>query len=108
MPNWTMIEYVVERFVAQDDNVVVIGRTAWRNKDTEKVADSPKADVGTLQRQWKGYRVFRVLRHGGNRCGGPIGRPQYCCLPRQPQRRASRRGGDLVEGGAQWFESVAR
>ncbi len=42
---WEMIDYVVDHFVAQGDRVVAIGRTAWRNKATKNVVDTPKADV---------------------------------------------------------------
>jgi hypothetical protein len=42
---WSMIDYEVKEFVAQGSRVVAVGRTSWRNKRTEKVADSPKVDV---------------------------------------------------------------
>jgi hypothetical protein len=42
--DWEMIEYVAERFVAQDDRVVMLGRCAYKNKKTGKVVSTPKAD----------------------------------------------------------------
>ena len=42
---WEMIDYAIDHFVAQGDRVVAIGRTAWRNKATTKVVDTPKVDV---------------------------------------------------------------
>jgi ketosteroid isomerase-like protein len=36
-------------FIAQRDRVVVIGRVAWRNKATGKVADTPKVDIWRFQ-----------------------------------------------------------
>lgn len=42
--DWEMIEYVAERFVAQDDRVVMLGHCSWRSKTTGKVVTTPKAD----------------------------------------------------------------
>lgn len=42
---WEMLDYTVEHFVAQDDHVVMLGRCTHRNRRTEKVVDTPKADV---------------------------------------------------------------
>lgn len=42
--DWEMIEYVTEKFVAQGDSVVMLGRCAYRNKKTGKVVSTPKAD----------------------------------------------------------------
>ena len=42
---FAMEHYTVERFVCQDDHIVMIGSTAWRNKATGKRLDTPKVDV---------------------------------------------------------------
>ena len=42
--DWQMVEYVMERFVAQDDRVVALGSCTWRYKKTGKVVSTPKAD----------------------------------------------------------------
>ncbi len=46
---WTMIFYRIDEYVAQGDRVVAIGATAWRNKLTGKVADTPKIDVWRMK-----------------------------------------------------------
>ena len=45
---WEMIDYVVDQFVADGEygeDVVAIGRCAWRHRGTGKVVDSPKVDI---------------------------------------------------------------
>ncbi|MGJ0506034.1 MAG: nuclear transport factor 2 family protein [Methylocystis sp.] len=56
--DWEMIDYVVDRFVAQGDHVVAIGRTAWRNKSTGKVADTPKVDLWRFSAEGKALEFF--------------------------------------------------
>ncbi|HET9638690.1 MAG TPA: nuclear transport factor 2 family protein [Allosphingosinicella sp.] len=46
--DWEMIDYVVDQFVADGeygDDVVMIGRCAWRHRTTGAVVDSPKVDI---------------------------------------------------------------
>ena len=43
--DWEMIEFVCERFIDAGDDVVMVGRCAWRNRATGKVVDTPKVDV---------------------------------------------------------------
>ena len=43
--DWEMLSFEMDEFVAQGDRVVAIGRCAWRNKRTRKVADTPKIDL---------------------------------------------------------------
>jgi len=40
-----MDHYTVDRYICQDDTVVVICSTAWRNRATGKRFDTPKVDV---------------------------------------------------------------
>lgn len=46
--DWEMLEYEVDQFVADGeygDDVVMIGRCAWRHRETGNVVDSPKVDI---------------------------------------------------------------
>ena len=42
---WTMDHYTVDRFVCQDDTIVMIGSTGWFNKSTGRKLETPKVDV---------------------------------------------------------------
>jgi ketosteroid isomerase-like protein len=42
--DWEMLDYEVERMIAQDDCVAVLARCSWRNRHTGKTASSLKAD----------------------------------------------------------------
>ena len=43
--DWEMIHYIVDRMVDGGDDVVMVGRCAWRNRATGRVVDTPKVDV---------------------------------------------------------------
>jgi ketosteroid isomerase-like protein len=43
--DWEMIAFDVDRFVDGGDDVVMVGRCAWRNRATGRIVDSPKVDV---------------------------------------------------------------
>jgi ketosteroid isomerase-like protein len=43
--DWEMIDFTVERFVDGGDDVVMVGRCAWRNRATARIVDTPKVDV---------------------------------------------------------------
>jgi ketosteroid isomerase-like protein len=43
--DWEMIHFTVERVVDGGDDVVMIGRCAWRNRATGRIVDTPKVDV---------------------------------------------------------------
>lgn len=47
--DWEMIHYETSVFAADGDRVVMLGSTAWRNKRTRKVVDTPKADLVTFR-----------------------------------------------------------
>ena len=47
--DWEMVSFDMNDFIAQGDRVVAIGRVAWRNKATGKVADTPKVDIWRFQ-----------------------------------------------------------
>ena len=42
---WEMIDYEVDRFIADADDVVMIGRCHWRNRATGREINSPKVDI---------------------------------------------------------------
>jgi len=43
--DWEMVSFEVDRIVDGGDDVVMVGRCAWRNRATGKVIDTPKVDV---------------------------------------------------------------
>jgi uncharacterized protein len=43
--DWEMLDFTVERFVDGGDDVVMVGRCAWRNRTTGRIVDTPKVDV---------------------------------------------------------------
>lgn len=46
LTSWfTMLEFRVDRFVCEDDTVVMIGSCRWLNNLTKKVVSTPKVDV---------------------------------------------------------------
>jgi Ketosteroid isomerase-related protein len=47
--DWEMIDFDMGDFIAQGDRVVAIGRVAWRNKATGKIADTLKVDIWRFQ-----------------------------------------------------------
>jgi uncharacterized protein len=42
---WEMLHFTVAHFIAERDRVAMVGSTAWRNKATKKVFETPKVDV---------------------------------------------------------------
>ena len=46
---WEMIHYTVNEYIAQGDRVVAIGSCAWRNKNTGREVETPKADIIRMQ-----------------------------------------------------------
>ena len=68
--DWDMIFYEIADYVAQGDRVVAIGRTAWRNRRTGKVADTAKVDLwrfenGRAVEFFELYDTARVLAAAG-------------------------------------------
>jgi len=43
--DWEMLSYDVDRFICDNDDIVMVGRCAWRHRETGKVVDTPKVDV---------------------------------------------------------------
>jgi len=42
---WDMIHYTVDRYIEQDGSICAVGSTAWTNKRTGKIVETPKVDV---------------------------------------------------------------
>jgi ketosteroid isomerase-like protein len=55
--DWEMVRYDVDRFIVGEtgDDIVMVGRCAWRNRTTGLVVDTPKIDIHTF----KGGKVVR-------------------------------------------------
>lgn len=47
--DWQMIHYTTKPFAVDGDRVVMLGRTAWRNRKTGQTFDTPKADLATFE-----------------------------------------------------------
>ena len=43
--DWEMLYFDVYQFIADGDDVVMIGRCAWRNRATGAEVDTPKVDI---------------------------------------------------------------
>ena len=46
--DWEMVDYVVDQFIADGEfgeDVVAVGRCAWRNRETGAEVDTPKVDI---------------------------------------------------------------
>jgi ketosteroid isomerase-like protein len=56
--DWEMLDYAVERFVAQGDDVVVLSRAIWRFRANAAVVDTPKADVWRFDAEGKAVSFF--------------------------------------------------
>ncbi len=64
-----MVHYTVEFYVAEDDRVVAVGSTAWRNRETGQTFDTPKADIvrfkdGKITEFYEIYDTAAVLACG--------------------------------------------
>jgi ketosteroid isomerase-like protein len=43
--DWEMVDWKVDRFIADGDDVVVVGRCHWRSRHGGGEVDSPKVDI---------------------------------------------------------------
>ena len=55
-----MDHYTVDRFICQDDTIVMIGSTAWTHRTTGKQASSPKVDVWRFDSNGKAIGFFEL------------------------------------------------
>jgi len=49
LADWEMIHYTIHDLVAEGERVAMRGSTAWRNRRTGRVVDTPKADFWTFR-----------------------------------------------------------
>jgi hypothetical protein len=49
LADWEMIYYKTEQFLVDGDSIAVRGSTAWRNRKTGRVVETPKADFVTFR-----------------------------------------------------------
>jgi hypothetical protein len=42
---WEMISYEVDRFIADEDDIVMVGRCHWRHRGSQLEVDTPKVDI---------------------------------------------------------------
>ncbi len=49
LDDWEMIHYTTNEFIAEGERVAGRGSTAWRNRKTGKLVDTPKADFWTFR-----------------------------------------------------------
>ena len=66
-----MIHYTVDFYVAEDDRVVAVGSTSWRNRETGEKFDTPKADIvrfkdGKITEFFEIYDTAAVLACGSS------------------------------------------
>jgi uncharacterized protein len=49
--DWEMLSYDVDRFIVGEngEDIVMVGRCAWRNRATGKAVDTPKVDIHTFR-----------------------------------------------------------
>ena len=43
--DWEMIDFRADRYIDGGDDVVMVGRCAWRNRATGRIVDTPKVDI---------------------------------------------------------------
>ena len=66
-----MIHYTVDFYVAEDDRVVAVGSTSWRNRETGEKFDTPKVDIvrfkdGKITEFFEIYDTAAVLACGSS------------------------------------------
>ena len=49
LADWEMIHYTTDEFIAEGERVAMRGSTAWRNRKTGRVLETPKADFATFR-----------------------------------------------------------
>ena len=47
--DWEMSFYRIDEYIAQNDRVVAVGSTSWRNKSTGKIVVTPKIDIWRMK-----------------------------------------------------------
>lgn len=55
--DWEMLDFDVDRFISDSDDIVMVGRCRWRNRATGNEIDSPKVDIW----HFNGGKVVKFL-----------------------------------------------
>ena len=58
--DWEMIYFDAYQFIADGDDVVMVGRCAWRNRETGQEVDTPKVDIWHFE-NGKATRFFEMF-----------------------------------------------
>jgi ketosteroid isomerase-like protein len=58
--DWEMIYFDAYQFIADGDDVVMIGRCAWRHRETGAEVDTPKVDIWHFE-NGKATRFFEMF-----------------------------------------------
>ena len=58
--DWEMIYFDAYQFIADEDDVVMIGRCAWRHRETGQEVDTPKIDIWHFE-NGKATRFFEMF-----------------------------------------------
>lgn len=57
---WEMIEFPTKQVVEQGETVIWIGHCTWRNRQTGRLATTPKVDIWTF-RSGRAVRMFEMF-----------------------------------------------
>jgi uncharacterized protein len=58
--DWEMLYFDTYQFIADGDDVVMVGRCAWRHRDTGAEVDTPKVDIWHFE-NGKATRFFEMF-----------------------------------------------
>ena len=58
--DWEMIYFGADQFIADEDDVVMVGRCAWRHRETGAEVDTPKIDIWHFE-NGKATRFFEMF-----------------------------------------------
>ena len=58
--DWEMIYFHAYQFIADEDDVVMVGRCAWRHRETGAEVDTPKVDIWHFQ-NGRATRFFELF-----------------------------------------------
>jgi len=58
--DWEMFFFDVYQFIADEDDVVMVGRCAWRHRETGQEVDTPKVDIWHFE-NGKATRFFEMF-----------------------------------------------
>jgi ketosteroid isomerase-like protein len=64
--NWEMVEYKVDHLIAQGERVAMLGKCAWKSRQTGAVVETAKADFfhfreGKIVEFWEFYDTAKAI-----------------------------------------------